>query len=141
MKNTLRKNRLGQYLPWSEFDALLEPLFRSGSPAGRRGFLVPASLWEEDSSYHVELDLPGVKRENVELTYDKGTLRIQIERVAPEQKREGWHEERLYGKAVREVTFSDNVDPGSIAAELRDGVLHVSIAKNPEAQPSQIEVK
>jgi HSP20 family protein len=82
-----------------------------------------------------------VAREDIELTFDKGKLSITVERKAPEDKGSHWHEERGYGKAIREVALSKSVDPDSIAAELTNGVLHVTVAKTPEAQPKKIEVK
>ena len=77
----------------------------------------------------------------VELTFDKGKLRISVERKAPEEKANHWHEERGYGKAIREVALSKLVDPATISAELTNGVLHVTVGKSPEAQPKRIKVK
>ena len=143
MTNCTSKNRLHQFFPatFSEVDTLLNQFLAPGVRRAQRGFYAPASVWEEDSSYHVELDVPGVAREDIGLTFDKGALTIAVERKAPEDKGSHWHEERGYGKAVREVALSKQVDPDSIAAELTNGVLHVTVAKTPEDQPRKIEVK
>ena len=143
MTNCTGRNRLNQYFPehFSEFDALLGQFLGPVTRRSGRGYFAPTSVWEEDAAYHVELDVPGVAREDVELTFDKGKLTISVERKAPEEKANHWHEERGYGKAIREVALSKLVDPATISAELTNGVLHVTVGKSPEAQPKRIEVK
>jgi HSP20 family protein len=138
--STLQKNRLGQLLPGTlpEFDNLFNHFFRAEEVGMWRA---PASIWEVADMYHVELDTPGVQKEDVELTFDKGTLHVALERKAPEGERTHWHNERGYGKVTRSVSLPDTVDPNSITAELTNGVLHVTIAKRPESQPKKIEVK
>ena len=71
----------------------------------------PASIWEADNTFHIEVDAPGVKKEDVELTFDKGALQITLERKAPEGERTNWHNERGYGKVSRSVSLPDTVDP------------------------------
>ena len=143
MTNCTGKNRLNQYFPanFNEFDALLGQFLGPVTRLGQRGYFAPTSVWEEDAAYHVELDVPGVAREDVELTFDKDKLTISVERKAPENKANHWHEERGYGKAIREVALSKLVDPATISAELTKGVLHVTVGKSPEAQPRRIDVK
>ncbi len=142
MGNALSRNRLRELVPgnWGgDFDSLVHQVFGAGP--GIQAFYVPASVWEDPNSYHVELDVPGVSRDNVDLTFEKGTLRITTERTAPEDQRKGLVDERRYGKVTRTVTLPESIDPESIAAELTSGVLHVTVAKKPEAQPKRIEIK
>ena len=143
MTNALSRNRLRELLPgdWGDFETLVDQFFGPGASRGVQAFYVPASVWEDEGSYHVELDVPGVVREHVELTYEKGTLRITTERPAPEETRSGLVDERRYGKVTRTVTLPESIDPESITAELTNGVLHVTVSKKPEAQPKRIEIK
>ncbi len=143
MTNCTGRNRLNHYFPehLSEFDALLGQFLGPVTRRSGRGYFAPTSVWEEDAAYHVELDVPGVAREDVELTFDMGKLTISVERKAPNEKANHWHEDRGYGKAIREVALSKLVDPATISAELTNGVLHVTVGKSPEAQPKRIEVK
>lgn len=140
MSTSLQRNRLGKLLPagFSEFDNLFGHFFR---PEEVALWHAPASIWEADNAYHIELDAPGVHKEDVELTFDKGTLQVTLERKAPEGERTNWHNERGYGKVTRAVSLPDTVDPESIAAEFSNGVLHVSVTKRPEAQPKKIDIK
>jgi HSP20 family protein len=140
MSAALQKNRLGNVLPAGlpEFDNLFNHFFRAEEVAMWRA---PASIWEADNNFHIEIDAPGVAREGIELTFEKGTLQITLERKAPEGERTNWHNERGYGKVSRTVTLPETVDPETIAAELNNGVLHVTISKVPQAQPKRIDVK
>jgi HSP20 family protein len=144
MAHSLTSNRLRELMPgnWGgQFDNLVDQFFGPMSTRGIQAYFVPASVWEDGNSYHVEMDVPGVTRENVDLTYEKGTLRITTERSAPDEQRSGLVDERRYGKVTRTVTLPESIDPDSIAAELTNGVLHVTVSKKPEAQPKRIEIK
>ncbi len=139
MSTSLRKNRLSRVLPgkFPEFDTLFDQFFRAEEVAMWRA---PASIWEAEDKFHLEVDAPGVAKDDVELTFEKGVLQITLERKAPEGERTNWHNERGYGKVSRSVSLPDTVDPETITAELNDGVLHVTIAKLPQAQPKRIDV-
>src|SRR5262245_42270063 len=119
-----------------EIDQLFNEVFRgngnSPTPSTR---LAPASLWEDDGYFYVEVDLPGVKSEQLEVTVDKGTLKIVAERTAPEAERKYWHQERGYGRVERVVTLPETADGETIEASLSDGVLSIRFAKKVEAQP------
>jgi HSP20 family protein len=140
MSTALQRNRVGNLLPAGlpEFDNLFNHFFRAEEVAMWRA---PASIWEAENVFHIELDAPGVKKEDVELTFNKGALQITLERKAPEGERTSWHNERGYGKVSRSVSLPETVDPETISAELTNGVLHVTIQKLPEAQPKKIDVK
>jgi HSP20 family protein len=140
MSTAMQKNRFSHLLPggFPEFDNLFNHFFRAEEVAMWRA---PASIWEADNLFHIEVDAPGVTKEDVELTFDKGTLQITLERKAPEGERTNWHNERGYGKISRTVSLPDTVDPETFQAELTNGVLQVTIAKLPQAQPKKIDVK
>ena len=140
MSNTLQKNRVNELFSGSlpEFDNLFNHFFRSEEVANWRA---PASIWEAEGAFHIELDAPGVAKDDVELTFEKGVLLITLERKAPDGERTNWHNERGFGRVRRSISLPDTVDPDSIAAELTNGVLHVTVTKLPEAQPKRIDVK
>ena len=102
----------------------------------------PATLYEQSDHYAIEIDMPGVKQDDLQVTYEKGVLSITAQRKAAEaDDRKVWQEERGYGQVSRQVKLPDLADPESINARLRDGVLSVTVAKKPEAQPKKIEIK
>jgi HSP20 family protein len=125
-----------------DFDQLVGQFFRHGLRNGDTGVgSAPLSFWEDEGSFFVEVDLPGVPSDAVEVTVEKNQLRIAAERKAPEQQREYWHNERSYERVERVVLLPETADPESIEAELKDGVLHVKLAKRAEAQPKRVSVK
>jgi HSP20 family protein len=136
---TSNRFRNGRTEPQAQFESLFGPLF--SQLGGVQAFHVPASVWEDNDSYHIELDVPGIARESVDLTFEKGTLRITTERSAPEDERQGLVDERRYGRVTRTVALPESIDVDSIGAELANGVLHVTVNKKPEAQPKRIEIK
>lgn len=145
MNNLSTKNRFREMLPnsFADFDTVLDQVFGPNAVRTYRALSASAgaSYWEDEQGYHVELDLPGVKREDVELTYDKGALKITAQRHRPQEERNQWHDERNYGEISRTVTLPETIDPESIQAELHDGVLHIFVVKSPEATPRKIEIK
>ena len=143
MTNALASNRLRELMPghWSDqLDQVVDQFFNPAAARGIQAYYVPACVWEDSNSYHVEMDVPGVSRDNVDLTFEKGTLRITTERSAPQELRSALVDERRYGKVTRTVALPESIEPESIAGKLADGVLHVTVTKRPEAQPKRIEI-
>lgn len=102
--------------------------------------LAPMSLWEDDSSIYVEVDVPGLTIEDLEVTIEKGKLRICGRRPAAERPGGTYHEERHFGQFERYVALSDWVDPNSIDASLQQGVLCIKFAKRPEQQRQKVTI-
>ncbi len=149
MVYAIPKTRFGAMLP-QPFDAagremshLFDALWNSvqNGQTAERTWFAPAALWEEGDCFHVEADLPGVQRESLELTLEKNILRISAERQAPEAERTYWHNERAFGRVERSITLPETVDPDSIEASLKDGVLLVKLRKRPESLAKRIEIK
>ena len=123
-----------------EMDQLMGRFFGANGNREQAAWCAPSSLWEEEGHWYVELELPGVKQEDIEVTLEKNTLRIVAERKAPEAERKYWHQERVYGRFERLFTLPETIDPERIDAELVEGVLRLTLAKKPEAQPRRIAV-
>jgi HSP20 family protein len=98
---------------------------------------------EDDKEYLIKAELPEVKREDVKVTAEEGTLTITGERkFEKEEKGKKYHRvERSYGSFVRSFSFPDDASPAKVSAEFKDGVLSVHLAKTEKAKPQQIEVK
>lgn len=141
MSTKTHRNRLRSLSPsqFTGFDNLVEQVFGQANDWAS-AWRTPASLWEAEDHLHLEIDAPGVAKDAVDVTFDKGVLTVKLERPQPED-RKYYHNERTFGSVSRSVTLPDTVDPESIEAQLNDGVLRVSIAKLPEAQPKKIELK
>lgn len=139
-------NRLSQFVPAQlagDLDSLVNHFLGEPvrSAVTRTGWDAPASLWEADEKLHVELDVPGIDPDSVEVTVENGQLSIAVERSQGENPPTYAYNERRFGKVTRSLDLPDTVDPESIDAELKNGVLHVSVNKRPETQPRKIEVR
>ena len=144
----LTHSRWGTMFPKSfdtarDINQLFDAFFANPSTAPRaeRPWFASAALSEAGDSFYVDADMPGVKREDVEVTLEKNVLRIAAERKAPSDERTYWHNERGFGRIERTVALPETVDPDSIEAELRDGVLHIKLQKRVEALPKKIEIR
>ncbi len=98
---------------------------------------------EDDTEYLIKVELPEVRKEDVKVTVEGGTLTISGERKAEkEEKGRKFHRvERYYGRFERSFAVPDNADADNVKAEFKDGVLRVHLPKNEKARPKQIEVK
>ena len=123
-----------------EMDQLLDNVFTNGN-GGPAGWHAAASLWEEEGHWCVDIDLPGVQQDDVDVILEKNTLRISAERKPPQEDRKFWHQERAFGRIERLISLPEAVDHESIEAELQGGVLHLRLSKRPESQPRKISVK
>ena len=115
-----------------------EALERLPMPASPFG---PIAWWEGDGQYVVEMDVPGVRIEDLDISVDKGHLIIRGERRAPETSQKSWYDERSFGTFQKVVRLDESADPGSIDATLTDGVLRLTVGKRPEHRPQRVPVK
>lgn len=122
------------------FDQFFNPAAKSNGGEGNT-WQAPASLWEDQDNFHIELELPGVSNDDIDITYEKNALVVTAERKAPEEQRKYWHHSRRYGTSRFSLQLPDSVDGEKIDAALNRGVLHLTLAKRPEAQPKKITVK
>jgi HSP20 family protein len=97
---------------------------------------------ENENEYLIKAELPEVKREDVKVTVQNGTLTIAGERsLEKEEKGKKYHRvERAYGAFVRTFALPEEGDPTRIHAEFKDGVLNIHVAKAEQARPKRIEV-
>ncbi len=95
-----------------------------------------SDLSETDEGYELEVDLPGLRRDDVAVDYANGTLTISGERSDErEDKRKGYYlSERSYGSFRRSFRVPEDVQPDKIDAQFKDGVLTVRLPRSEEAQ-------
>ena len=98
---------------------------------------------KERDIFTIEIDLPGVKKEDIELTLDGDILTVTAERkMSEEVKEEDYYlMESSYGKFVRSFTLADDIDRESIDAEYKDGRLIIKFEKVPEKKRRDIAIK
>ena len=130
------------------FDSLFDDLARSrrlfaSGDAGQA--ITPAvDVTETDHEYLVKAELPGVKKEDLDVSIHDGTLTINAEtKYERDEKKEGRviRRERRYGQYVRSMRLGQDVDTAGVKADYRDGVLNLSLPKREEVKPKRVEVK
>ena len=147
-------NALAHWNQFKELEGLqhtLGSLF--GRPQVRRpeGYEEPLSVpeWtplvdvsEDATEYLIQAELPEVKREDVKITMEDGTLTIAGDRkYGREDNARKYHRvERAYGTFGRSFSLPADASPGRVTADFKDGVLKVHLAKNENARPQQVEV-
>jgi HSP20 family protein len=104
---------------------------------------VRVDVYETDEDVVVKSDLPGVKPEDVDISYSENTLTIKGQfQEEKETERENVHiRERRYGSFQRSVALPTAVKAEEARAEFEDGVLRVTLPKTEEQKPKRIEVK
>jgi HSP20 family protein len=100
-------------------------------------------ITEDEKEYVVKAELPEIRKEDVKVTVENGTLSISGERkFEKEEKDRKYHRiERSYGSFVRSFILPEGADASKVAAEARDGVLTIHLPKSEKARPKAIEVK
>lgn len=109
-------------------------LFSGWSPA--------LDVFDDKDSFVVKVELPGMKKEDINLSLHDGVLTISGERKFERENKEGetFRSERYFGKFQRSVTLPAAVDANKVSASYKDGVLSIDLGKAEEAKPKQIAV-
>jgi HSP20 family protein len=102
-------------------------------------FVPPVDTSETPDGLILRYDMPGVRKENVDITVDKGTLTV-TGKVEPEESGTPAYRETRIGDYRREFTLPTDVDASHINAEMKSGVLTVRINKPEEAKPKRIQI-
>jgi HSP20 family protein len=133
--------------PLSNFRDQFNRLF-DGTLGGRQpesfGDWSPAlDAFEDKDKYVVSLEVPGLKKEDINVVVHEGVLTVSGERKSEKDVKEGTvhRTERYYGKFSRSVTLPSVVKADQVAATYKDGVLTIEVPKAEEAKPKSIEVK
>jgi HSP20 family protein len=141
-----------------EMNRLLSDFF----PVAKKAEEFESAVWrpmvdvhEDENNYYVDAELPGLRKEDVKMSFQDGVLTISGERRFEREQKGGEEEngngsakkgnsyhrmERMYGKFHRQFNFSAHVNAEGITAKFEDGVLKVQVPKAEEVKPRQIEI-
>ena len=111
------------------------------TPEGRYGLRF--DVREAPSKYYFETELPGITKDEIEITLEDGVLAVSAEKKTESKADEGdYHlRERRFGRVERSFKMPLPVDEDKVDATLKDGVLTITLTKVEAAQPRRIEVK
>ena len=136
---------------FNAFDDTLDDLFRGffvrpvsyeGPSGGAAPFRVDVS--ENENAYRLHAEIPGVKKDDIQITVDGDTVAISAEVKQEKDAKNGdrvLRSERYYGKVYRAFTLGQPVDETGTSAKYADGVLDVTLPKKAAAQAKRITIQ
>ena len=136
--------------PWrSPFDNLFDAFFGEDSRLpvlpGNAAFTPRIDVKEDDVSYEISAELPGLEEKDIEISVADGSLVLRGEKSSDSEEKEGkyYRQERTYGRFERAFHLPDGVEAEKIEAKFKNGVLAITLPKKEEAKKvvRQVEVK
>jgi len=124
--------------PFREVDRLAQQVFGTAA----RPAAMPMNAYRKGDSFYVELDLPGVKQDSIELTVEQNVLAIRAER-SPLQASDDVEvliTEAPAGMFTRQVFLGDTLDAEAVEASYADGVLSLRIPVREAAKPRKVAI-
>lgn len=109
----------------------------------RTAFSPDVDLHEEENQFVVKADVPGITKENLEVSFTDNVLTIRGERKEENDAKEKnyYRSERWSGAFERSFEFATEVDAAKAKASFKDGVLELVIPKAESAKPKQVKVE
>ncbi|WP_343599732.1 Hsp20/alpha crystallin family protein [Mycobacterium sp.] len=130
-----------------------EPLFRDldrltqqlwGTTVGTvtRPAVMPMDVWRDGDKLVVDLDLPGITPESIDITVERDSLTVRAERPHPGDEGRDWlAAERPHGVFSRQLFLGDQLQTDKISAEYHDGVLRLHVPVAEQAKPRKIAIQ
>lgn len=135
-----RKNEL-MSTSFDDFQNMLDDFFSDGWPLRRSlaGDTFKIDIQDNGNEYLVEAEIPGVKKENVNLSLEDGRLNISInkEETKEEKDKNYIHRERKFSSMSRNI-FLEDAESEGIKAKLNDGVLTITVPKKPKQYKAKL---
>jgi HSP20 family protein len=146
-------NSVNRWNPSSQNLTSRDPFFRlfdtffnqdqSGSEeVSNRGWMPPVDIQETEEGYRLTAELPGLTRDDINITLENNVLRLSGERkFEKDVKKESYHRiERAYGNFQRSFSLPHQVNGDKVEAAFKDGVLTISVPKAEQARPRKITI-
>ncbi len=136
--------------PFHEMESLLDRYNRSSRRTMAKNddrtfevgdWMPVVDIEETENAFAIKAELPGVEKDDVSISIDKGVLTIKGEKKEETEDKKRHRVECSYGSFVRSFTLPQSVNINEVAAEYNNGILNLTIPKSEEAKPKEIEVK
>ena len=140
--------------PWLRFGRLSElrdeidrlfgtPLAEFAPTSNLLSGWTPAfDVYESQDHFTVVAELPGMKKEDIEVSLHNGSLSVSGERKSESKHEDAefYRAERFFGRFQRTITLPTEVASDKVKADYKDGILTITLPKTEEAKPKQIDV-
>lgn len=125
------------------FNDMLRPFAGEGENLASRSWMPPVDIRETAEGLTLHIDLPGLRKEDVNITLENNVLTVSGERrFEGDQKNDTFHRlERSYGAFTRSFTLAPTVATDKVQANFQDGVLTLSLPKAEESKPRKIAIQ
>ena len=147
MNTLMHSPRTGLLRPWNgDFDNLFEGFLRPArwtEETASDGLIPALDVVERENEFIVKAEMPGVKKDEIEVSLENGVLTIGAETKSETVEKDGdrvIRQERRYGKYVRSLRIGKEIDEKKIKAAYKDGVLELTLPKAETAKPKKISV-
>ena len=113
-----------------------------GGDAWHRAFDPEIDVREEADRFLVHADLPGIKKEELDISVSGNLLTLKGERKNEKEVKEKnrYYSERMFGAFSRTLELPSEIDAGKVQAAYKDGVLEIALPKSEHAKPKQIKI-
>lgn len=136
---------LARFDPFADFDDLFRGFFvRPVLFEGQPQMEIKLDLKEDDKSYTVHADIPGVKKEDIHVSIDGNRVSISAESRMEKEEKEGekvLRSERYCGKVARSFTLAHEVDEAGAKAKYSDGVLELTLPKKAATTAKKLAIQ
>ena len=122
--------------PFRDLDRLTQQVFGTAA----RPATIPMDAWRDGDEFRIELDLPGVDVDSIDLDVERNVLTIRADRAPRESTNELIAAERPRGVFSRQLILGDNLDLDRISADYEAGVLKLRIPVAERAKPRKITI-
>ncbi|MEM9624052.1 MAG: Hsp20/alpha crystallin family protein [Pseudomonadota bacterium] len=128
------------------FDDFYQPFgsfFAAPARRDTQSWLPAVDITKQDGNYLIEMEVPGFKPDEIEVEAHDQVLTIQGSRSSESEKTQDnyVHRERRVGRFVRRFNLPAGVDGSAISAQVKDGVLHLTVPSAQAESPQKIAVK
>lgn len=125
------------------FEGFMRPLRWVDEEAATEGLVPRLDVVERNDEYVVRTEIPGAKKEDIEVSVENGVLTISAETRSETEEKEGERvirQERRYGRYLRSLRLDKTVDDKKVKAVYKDGVLELTLPKAEAVKPKKITV-
>ena len=142
---------MANIIRYSPFGDLMDEMFKNFMTSRPMRFLeeetgmqMRTDVSEDDKSYTMKMEIPGVKKEDINITIDGNRVSVSAETKQESEEKEGSkvvRSERYYGKVYRSMALDSDVDQDAADAQYKDGLLTLTLPKKAGSAVKQLTIK
>lgn len=139
----IKYNQPGRDVFGKRFSDIMDEFFSDAVATRQNAFAPSIDISESDKQYMIDVEVPGMRKEDIDLNIENNTLTISGERKfeKKEDNKQYHRVESHYGSFSRSFTLPENVKVDSISASYNNGILNITVDKSEQQMKKQIKIK